>query len=185
MPVSMMVEHSNRLKRWAMKSRITAFKLAFGHLAVCHGDAPPPATILPAWHAGSLSFRPRCAGSRSAATLEFAQAPPRDHAGCLGGTKVLIARRRCGAVAITLRSPGLRRPCPVCAGSACGQCQHVDLGASAFMASCGARQSGALVDDEQAQVLELCILAHSLWVPTTNVHCAVGQAFQRRLDFLA
>ena len=40
MPVSMMVEHSSTLKRWADEVAHHALQLALGHLAVGHHDAP-------------------------------------------------------------------------------------------------------------------------------------------------
>jgi hypothetical protein len=89
----------------------------------------------------------------------------------------LIARRRCGAVAITRQvAQALQRHAHACAGiGGGGQREHVHFGAQGFHLLLVAHAEAVLlVDDEQAQVLEVGGFAQQLVRADHDVHAAVG-----------
>jgi hypothetical protein len=96
-------------------------------------------------------------------------------------TKVLIARRFCGAVAITEKS---RRPFERHGERARdrrrGQRQHVDLGAQRLQRFLLADAKAVfLVDDHQTETLNWTSFCNSLCVPMTMSSLAVGQFLER------
>ena len=165
-----------------------ALELALGHLAVRHGDARLGQQLLAASRAGSRWSRPRCAGSRPGRRASARAARPRGSTPLPSlRTKVLIARRRCGAVAMTDRS---RRP-----SSAMPSVRGIGVAVSvststsariAFIASLWRtpkRCSSSMI--EQAQVLELDVGSTAACACRRRCRCVPSaRPFERGLDFL-
>ncbi len=102
-------------------------------------------------------------------------------------TKVLIASRRCGAVAMTRQvAQAFQRHAQRARDRRGGQRQHVDLGAQRLHRLLVAHAEAVLlVDDQQAQALELHRLDEQLVRADDDVDRAVLDALQRRVTSLA
>ena len=186
MPVSMIVVHSSRLARWPVKSRITrsssrSFIWPWPVTMRASGTSFSSFSRMLAMVSTSLcrkyTWPPRLS-SRSTASRMM---PSEKRL-----TKVLIARRFCGAVAITEKSrrPSMRHR-QRARDRRRGQRQHVDLGAHRLQRFLLAHAEAVLlVDDHQPEALEFDILADQLVRADDDVDPAVGQFLQRLRRFL-
>ena len=105
MPVSMIVEQSEQVDALRVEVAHHVLELALGHLAVRDGDARLGQQLRSRLARSCGSCRCRCAGSRSGRRASARAAPPRGSMPVENvATNVLIASRRCGAVAITEKS---------------------------------------------------------------------------------
>jgi hypothetical protein len=186
MPVSMIVVHSSRLARWPVKSRITrSSSRSF--------IWPWPMTIRAS--GTSFSSLSRMLAMVSTSLCRKYTWPPRFSSRSTASrmmpsekllTKVLIARRFCGAVAITEKS---RRPSIDIAKRARDRCrgqrQDVDLGAHRLQRLLLAHAEAVfLVDDDQPQLLEADVLADQLVRADDDIDPAFGEFPQGLRRFL-
>ena len=186
MPVSMMVVHSSRLARWPVKSRITrSSSRSF--------IWPWPMTM----RASGTSFSSfsRMLSMVSTSLCRKYTWPPRFSSRSTASrmmpsekrlTKVLIARRFCGAVAITEKSrrPSMRHR-QRARDRRRGQRQHIDLGAQGLQRFLLAHaETVFLVDDDEAEAVEFDVLADQLVRADDDVDLAFGQFLQGLRRFL-
>ncbi len=186
MPVSMIVEHSSTLKRWWWKSRITASR--------SRSPIWPCATRIRASGSSVSSFSSMLLMVSTSLCRKYT-CPPRLSSRSTASrmmpwlkllTKVLMDRRRCGAVAITEKS---RRPSSdIASVRGMGVAVSVSTSTSArkrlqsfFLLHAEAM---LFIEDDQAEVVELHILLDQLVRADDDVQLAIGQILQRLRHFL-